>query len=157
MQTKQMSILFSLILATTFMFSCQEPTPEKKDVQPKDEKPGYVLSPEDTISLNKFYTWTNNWKNDGKAFINSQPKFLKYFTMPLVDLQQVLGESPDSARFHLGLRMDTIPNIPHLIVVGVDENGNDMLNYSKGQYAYDVSLPCPPACNNGGNGNIEEK
>lgn len=149
MQIKRFSILLSILVAATFIISCEEPPPVVNKTPDKIEKHSYVLNPQDTISLNKFNTWTTNWKDHGKDFIANEKDILKYFTMPLIDVSQMLGETPDSARYYLGLRTDTVPNVPHLLLVGVDSNGVNLLDYSKGQYAYDVTKPCPPACSGG--------
>jgi hypothetical protein len=33
-----------------------------------------------------------------------------------------------------------------LMIVAVDENGNDLIDDSKGQYIYDFTMPCPKIC-----------
>jgi len=102
------------------------------------------ISITDTISLAKFMTWTNAWIQYGQAY--TATTLTKYYTMPVIDLTEVLGETPAAARFHQGLDTSVTPNVPHLLLVGVDTSGNDMLNYSAGQYVYDVTHPCPPKC-----------
>jgi len=68
--------------------------------------------------------------------------------MEKVDLTEVLGERPAKVRYHLGLDMTVIPHEPHLILVGVDNKGKDMLDYGKKEYAYDLTKPCPKYCPN---------
>ena len=68
------------------------------------------------------------------------------FTLPIIDLQQVVSAGADSARFYLGEE----PNGEYkLILVGVNSKGEDMINTDpKTPYdrIYDLSNPCPPAC-----------
>jgi len=107
-----------------------------------------VINPQDTISKDTFMSWINNWKNHGAAYMNTT--VLRFFTMNKVDLTQVLAEpGVAKTRFYLGLDMSVTPNVPHLIVVGVNSSGDDMLDYAQGQYAYDVTKPCPIFCQGG--------
>jgi len=73
---------------------------------------------------------------------------IKSFTVPQVDLTEVFGESPTpaQARFVHGLDMSSLPFTAHLLVVGVDDNGRSMIDYSNGQYVYDLVCPCPSMC-----------
>jgi hypothetical protein len=98
----------------------------------------------DTISNAQFAAWTTTWHNNQKQWMAQVNHSIDYFGMPLVDLTEVLNQKGIvSSRFYLGIKpADSL----HLLVVGVDAQGNNMLDNSKGQYAYDVSVPCPSAC-----------
>ena len=128
------AFLFAVIL-----FSCKNEMKTDPDAIPDS------LTVQDTISLYKFNKWVNAWISDGASFTNTS--LTKSFRMPNMDLTETLAENPDSVRFHLGLDKSVSPYVPHLIIVGVDARGNDMLDYSQGQYAYDVSVVCPTDCN----------
>lgn len=110
-------------------------------------------NPMDTISLENFNTWTSDWKLGGQEWMTGHQIWA--FNFPLIDLTEVLNEGPTSSRFYIGLKylqgkkgdFGKIGNYEaKLIVVGVDAENNDMLDYDDGQYAYDVSHPCPPFC-----------
>lgn len=133
-----------LCLFILFIVSCS-PGDQKISV-PDLPKMTKKASVKDTISEAKFNDWTNAWESNGTAF--SATTLLEYFTMETVDLVEVLGENPTKVRYHLGLDTSVTPNEAHLILVGVDAHEQDMLDYSKGQYAYDLVRPCPKHCPN---------
>lgn len=70
----------------------------------------------------------------------------EYFTMPKNNFVQILATNPASIRGHMGLDTTTNPYTVHLIVVGVDANGQDMVDYDNGLYYYDFSDGCPIDC-----------
>ncbi len=78
--------------------------------------------------------------------MRANPPYVEYFTMENIDLEQVLNERPAKVVYYMGLDNTTTPATPHLILVGVDANNHRMLDYSNGQYAYDVTIPCPSNC-----------
>ncbi len=139
-----------------FILACQGPqnNPESTTTEAEEipeamaEAESVAADPTaDTISLNTFNTWTQNWERNAATWIGSNS--LKGFNLPLIDLENVLGESPDSSRFYLGLESDGSGGFnAKLMIVGV-KAGVDMIDYAKGQYVYDVSSACPPFC--GGN------
>lgn len=98
----------------------------------------------DTISIATFKKWTNNWQRYGRNF--TQISLTEYFTMPKNNFIQILATNPASIRGHMGLDTTTNPYTAHLIVVGVDTNGQDMVDYSNGLYYYNFGQPCPNDC-----------
>jgi hypothetical protein len=36
---------------------------------------------------------------------------------------------------------------PHMMIVGVDANGNDLIDPARGLFIYNFIKPCPSACN----------
>ena len=88
------------------------------------------------ISMSTFQAWTGEWHEQGASF--SQNSLTTHFAMQLINIQQVLGQSPTSVRLYLGLNNGTV----HLILVGVDANGSEMNTF------YNVTRPCPPSCEN---------
>lgn len=138
---------YSILLGCTFaicsFLGCQQTTPpastaEKKVPAASNQR---VLTIQDTISLETFTLWTKNWKDS-----SNNPPYVEYFTMENIDLEQVLAERPAKVVYYMGLDKTTRPATPHLILVGVDANNHRMLDYTKGQYAFDVSMPCPSVC-----------
>ncbi len=142
---KNQFLFFCALCTFLFLIACGETKkPEVVEEAVAEVKADTTNSTQDTISLAKFNTWTNAWVQGGQAY--TATTLTRYYTMPVIDLSEVLGETPAAARFYQGLDVSVTPNVPHLLLVGVDANGNDMLDYSAGQYVYDVSRPCPPKC-----------
>ncbi len=142
---KNQFLFFSALCTFLFLIACGETKkPEVVEEAVSEVKADTTNSAQDTISLAKFNTWTNAWVQGGQAY--TATTLTRYYTMPVIDLAEVLGETPAAARFYQGLDTSVTPNVPHLLLVGVDASGNDMLDYSAGQYVYDVTHPCPPKC-----------
>jgi len=103
---------------------------------------------QDTIPLEQAQEWSSRWKEGGAKFLVNN--VLKAFLIPGVDLKEVLAEEGvQDVRTYFGVDRE---GQPHLMVVGVDENGNDMIDEDKlvneqnGWHIYDFSLPCPTTC-----------
>jgi len=64
-----------------------------------------------------------------------------------------MGERPAQVRYYLGLEFaglnrtstDTIWT-PHLMIVGVNDLGADMIDPTQNEYVYDMVCPCPKQC-----------
>lgn len=92
---------------------------------------------ENTISLEQAQKWALNWRNNPN-------KEVKAFLIPEVDLSQVMAEEQTvNVRSYLGI--DDLGNCK-LMIVGVDAEGNDLINEDNGQYIYDFTTGCPPSC-----------
>lgn len=138
-------LTFCLILSFALFYSCKETAPAAPSM-PEEKTPSklYAVSYKDTIHNSTFNAWTSRWQSNQKAWMAAINNSINYFGMPLSDLSSVLEtRGAVSSRFYLGL---TTQDSIHLVVVGVDAQGNNMLDNSKDQFAYDVSLPCPTAC-----------
>lgn len=94
-----------------------------------------------TITLEQAQEWATRWKAEGATFLAKNQ--LKAFLIPGIDVTQVISEECVDVRSYLGLDSS---DEPHLVIVGVDVNGNDMIDDSKGWYIYDFSQPCPNTC-----------
>ena len=133
------------------IFSCK-PCPDCPEVATPDieEDDTSTATLRDTISVNKYNLWKNNWNSYGKAFTANT--LTEYFTMPLIDLEEFLyykGSGRDTiaaSRFVLGLEIDGTDTTQHIMLVGVDSDGKSMTDATKQQYVYDVSKPCPHLC-----------
>lgn len=121
-----------------FVVSC------KPEVQPpvaEEVTPEATLAPKDTISPQTFLDWTNSWKVNGKGYIDTS--LTLYHTMPVIDLEETIGETPVSARFYNGLEdLGGGHYKAHLILAGIDASGGVIGNY------FDISNPCPADCGN---------
>ena len=127
-------ILVASILASLLYACDQKPTGIKGPDKTKAENPPNPKA--DLISKDSFDVWKMRWNDNFRAYMAKDS--MHYFDMPLVDLRQILNESPvDDARFYLG--MDS-KELPHLMLVGVDKgkpNFNIIADYTR---------ICPPLC-----------
>ena len=109
------------------------------------------MSKKNTISLDTAKKWTKKWRQ-------KESKYNKYheckaFNIPKIDLQEVLAEKGvASIRAYLGVDDN---NVEKLMIVGVDENGKDMISTTKDSSLksvqddggiYDFVKPCPVIC-----------
>jgi len=146
---KNLIYLSSLLCMIILIFSCT-PCPDCPDtsvIAPDTIEDKKTLTVADTISPTRFNTWRANWASQGQNYISDT--LTRYFTMPLVDITEFKdNKSSDvvAARFHLGMEDIGTNMIPHLMLVGVDANGDDVIDIAKGQYIYDVTKPCPNSC-----------
>jgi hypothetical protein len=146
--TINISLLFFAVL---LIFSCGQ-SPTHHHNHDDDDDDDLTLTTEDTISLQTFQTWVGNWETFGKGYTDTT--LTTSFTMPLVDITEFLenrdSTSRDSvvaARFYLGMEVLSPNNYyPHLLLVGVDSEGDSLTNDSLKQYIYDLSKPCPNLC-----------
>lgn len=127
-------IMVSSILASLLYACNQQPNGIKGTDHSKEVNTSYPKA--DLISKDSFDTWVTRWNDNFRGYMSRDS--LHYFEMPLVDLREILHESPvDDARFYLG--MDS-SQLPHLMLVGVDKgkpNFNVIADYSN---------VCPPFC-----------
>ena len=94
-------------------------------------------------------TWVNNWR-DPKRTVSIDD--IKGFFVPHDDVQKAMAETGAvNIRMYIGLEFK-VKNTHefHLLVVGVDDKGNDIINEEKGLYVYDFTQPCPSMCSETG-------
>ncbi len=96
-----------------------------------------------TITLEQAQEWASNWNKNKVEYL--QKNDLKAFTIS----QQVINDvtAPEGVvdvRTYFGL--DANFN-PHLMIVGVDSNGDDMIDYDNELFIYNFARPCPSMCN----------
>lgn len=95
-----------------------------------------------TIDPTTAQRWVERWRESGEVLD------LKGFWVPGEDLTQVMAEEGVvDSRFYMAIDDD---NQYHLLLVGVDAEGNDMIDADQGWYIYDFSRPCPPMCSKTG-------
>jgi hypothetical protein len=93
---------------------------------------------QNTIPVATAAIWTSRWRASNRELQ------LNGFLIPGVDLTEVLAErGVVNVRTYLGIDDS---EAYHLLIVGVDVNGNDMVDEDLGQYVYDFTSPCPPMC-----------
>lgn len=96
------------------------------------------------ISLSTAQKWVEAWskKNiSGENFIAS--------LIPMYDANQIIAEGAVNLRGYNGY--DEEAGLYKLILVGVDEKGNDIISTANpdredGSGIYDLTLPCPNTC-----------
>lgn len=80
--------------------------------------------PRNTISLSQAQTWADNWNNNKVSYLKEND--LKAFKIPKQVIEDVTASSEAiDIRTYLGLDKDSKP---HLMIVGVDSNGNDLID-----------------------------
>ncbi|WP_264559271.1 hypothetical protein [Flavobacterium sp. N2270] len=90
-----------------------------------------------TITLQQAQEWAAAWRSNPNNTV-------KAFLIPNVDLTQLLAEEGvQDVRAYVGIDGN---NEQKLMLVGVDDNGNDLINEAKGQFIYDFTQPCPEKC-----------
>jgi len=104
------------------------------------------LSQVNTITLAQYNLWKTSWEEKGQSYTSDT--LLRYFTMPLIDLQEFATQSHAEARFYMGLDTTLVPFEAHLMLVGVDSNGQTILPSTRNPSAkiYDFTKPCPMFC-----------
>lgn len=135
------SVCLFLILACQPQSSTSTSTTEESltEITPK------APNTKDTISYGKFMKWKNAWEKDQWDWMSNDTIYS--FSLPVVDLAEVLAEDAAGTRFYLGLEKQANgkPEIK-LMLVGTKKNGDDLVDYDNGMYVYDFSTPCPPKC-----------
>jgi len=135
-----------LFCAVVCIFSCK-PCPDCPDAGPGVVSDVVTLTTKDTISQQKFNTWRQNWTMYGKSYTNGT--LTRYFTMPLIDITEFddnKSVAVVASRFHMGMEISGTDSIPHLMLVGVNSNGDDVIDFANDQFIYDVTAPCPSSC-----------
>ena len=138
----------ALFFLSLLIFSCTPPGTHDHDHDDDDDD--LTLTTEDTISLQKFQTWVDNWDSLGQSY--TATTLTQYFTLPLIDIEEFIEnmettgrDSVVAARFYLGLDISSTPT-PHILLVGVNSLGDSLTNEADKQYIYDISKPCPNLC-----------
>lgn len=96
------------------------------------------------IPLNDAIAQTTAWRTMAEPKLGTD--FVKAFTIPMENYTQIQATGAVKVRAYLGEEPDGTKS---LLLVGVDAQGNDMIDYANGQYVYDFTSPCPSSCANG--------
>lgn len=105
-----------------------------------------IINTKDTISVQRFRTWKATWEKHGEMYKDTAALF-QYFTIPTLDFTEVLAENAKKGKFYFGLEPYREGYTMKFMLVGIDAKGNELVDYSKGNYIYDLSRLCPPFCN----------
>jgi hypothetical protein len=92
---------------------------------------------ENTITLQQAQEWATTWRSDPSNTV-------KAHLIPNVDITQLLNEeSVVDVRAYIGVDEN---GVNKLMLVGVDIDGNDLIDDANKQYIYDFTKPCPNTC-----------
>ncbi len=101
-----------------------------------------VTLPPKAIPLNDAIAYSVNWRTIAEQ--NLMPdNYIKAFKIPILDFKEIMHENAVGIRAYIG---DTINNEKKLLIVGLDANDNDMIDYANGQFVFDFTTPCPNMC-----------
>ena len=107
-----------------------------------EQKAGFIYPP-NAIPLSTASEWTKAWRN------RTSVEEINGFFIPMTDIAEAQTElGVSNMRGYMGIDST---GTHHLLLVGVDAKGNDMIDESKGQFVYDYTKPCPQQC---GDGNV---
>lgn len=101
--------------------------------------------PQNAIDITTATDWVDRWR----ATTVNPP--VKGFLIPQIDISSAMAESGfEDIRAYMGIELKDGEKIYHLLIVGVDAEGNDMVDPDLGQYVYDFTRPCPSLCSKTG-------
>ncbi len=90
-----------------------------------------------TIKLEQAQEWAASWRSNPNNTV-------KAFLIPNIDITQLLAEKGvQDVRAYVGIDDN---NEQKLMLVGVDSEGNDLIDEANGQFIYDFTQPCPKKC-----------
>lgn len=100
------------------------------------------MKPKNTITLSQAQNWANNWNTEKLSFLENND--LKAFKILGTVINDVTAPSNVvDIRTYFGIDEN---DKPHLIIVGVDENGDDLIDEQNGYYIYNFAGACPNNC-----------
>ncbi|PZO29587.1 MAG: hypothetical protein DCF13_05605 [Flavobacteriaceae bacterium] len=90
------------------------------------------------ISLEQAQNWA-------QVYREKNPDSVIAYLIPGIDFKQLLSENGTvDIRAYVGI--DPESGLQKLMLVGVDSNGDDMIDSQKGYEIYDFTQPCPDKC-----------
>ena len=90
-----------------------------------------------TITLATAQAWAKNWRDKPENIV-------KAYLIPQADITQLMAETNvQDVRAYCGIDEN---GDYKLMLVGVDVNGNDLIDEAAGAYVYDFTAPCPRTC-----------
>lgn len=136
-------LVFIFFSGITFISCDSQSEIVKEEIEPMD--PVLKEAKENTISEATFNSWTKAWDKHQRDWLDTSK--MTYFTMPLIDLKEVLGENISGSKFYLGLDSIGIGKFEgKLMLVGTNDKGEILVNSNDGYSIYDFTSLCPPFC-----------
>lgn len=97
--------------------------------------------PEHAVLLDDAKKWISNWQNtkiiDGTS--------IRAHLIPAKDVHDIFIDDKGFVRYR-GYNAITDEGEFKFLLVGVDADNNDIVDYDKGYYVYDMTTPCPSVC-----------
>lgn len=98
--------------------------------------------PQNAITLVQAKEWISNWKNKGSITTTDIIAHL----IPAINIENIKIQNGWQDYRAYNAINDT--GEFKLLLVGVDANNNDLVDYDNGLYVYDFTSPCPSLCAN---------
>lgn len=99
-----------------------------------------MLKNTNTIDLATAQAWAARWRENPNNTV-------KAFLIPAEDITQLMDEPQvQDVRAYVGIDDE---GEHHLMLVGTDRDGRDLINENEKQYIYDFTMPCPNTCDPG--------
>ncbi len=90
-----------------------------------------------TIDLATAQEWARTW-------IANPSNTIKAHLIPQINITQLMAQANvQDIRAYVGI---DDKGVTKLMLVGVDANGNDLIDAANGYYIYDFTSSCPPVC-----------
>lgn len=138
----------AICLLIILLASCES----QEDSNAQSEAPTVLTSQLDTMPLDTAIRYTAGWQNaiaGDTSLFGGQEIFA--FTIPRSDFENLLEATKNTSydfRAYLGYKAipDTLKgeNYFELMLVAVDNNGDDVINANN--FIYDFTAPCPDQC-----------
>ncbi len=144
MQTKIHWVLLTCSLLA--LSACQKQAKETIPTISTPTKTAPILartSADLEVPLAQAEAWTRRWRNTSKDEAWWEENLFHGFTVPTAGVEAILAQEAPSIRSYMAIDE---AGAQHLLLVGVDAEGNDMLDEEAGQGMYNLISPCPQDC-----------
>jgi hypothetical protein len=97
--------------------------------------------PKHAVSLENAKNWIRNWQERTEIGGNE----IKAHMIPSKDAFDIFYNDKGFENYR-GYNAITDQGEFKFLMVGVDADGNDIVDYDRGYYIYDMTTPCPSVC-----------
>lgn len=92
---------------------------------------------QNVITLETAQNWATRWRSNPENTV-------KAHLIPQADITELMAEDDvQDVRAYIGV---DAAGVNKLMLVGVDKDGNDLIDDQCQQYIYDFTKPCPSTC-----------
>lgn len=99
--------------------------------------------PKHAVPLETAIKWIKNWQL--KELISGLE--IKAHMIPQKDVYDIFTKDPNVENLR-GYNAIDDDGVYKFLLVGVDDKGDDIVDYDNGYYVYDMTTPCPSVCSN---------